>query len=130
MAQKVTVNNLADAINDILEEYQGQIYENLDEITQAIGKKGVEALKASTKETFNGKKYASGWGMTVEKNRLYTTVIIHNKKQPGLAHLLENGHVKANGTGRYGFWEGKEHILPVEQKLVSEYESEVAQNLS
>lgn len=129
MAKKVTVDNLQSAIDDILNEYAGQVYENLDEITQRIGKKGVEALKNTSKDTFDGKKYASGWAMTVEKHRLYTTVIIHNKKQAGLAHLLENGHVKANGTGRYGFWDGKEHILPVEENLVSEYESEVTANL-
>lgn len=129
MAQKVTVDNLTAAINKILEDYQGEIYENLDQITRQIGQKGVEALKNSSKSTFNGKKYASGWAMTTEKNRLYTTVIIYNKKQAGLAHLLENGHVKANGTGRYGQWDGKQHILPVEEQLVDEFESEVAQSL-
>lgn len=129
MAKKVTVNNLQDAIKDILDEYSDQIYENLDEITQRIGKKGVEAVKNSSKEAFNGKVYASGWGMTVEKNRLYTSVIIHNKKQAGLAHLLEHGHVKANGTGRYGQWSGVEHLLPVEEKLVDEFESEVVSKL-
>ncbi len=129
MAKKVTIDTLADAVNEILAEYSDNIYENLDEITQRIGKKGVEAVKSASQNTFGGKNYASGWGMTVEKNRLYTTVIIHNKKQAGLAHLLENGHVKANGTGRYGFWEGREHILPVEEKLVDEYESEVVQSL-
>lgn len=126
---KVTVDNLRSAIDEILEDYAGDIYENLDEITQRIGKKGVEALKNTSKENFAGKKYASGWGMTVEKNRLYTSIIIHNKKQAGLTHLLENGHVKANGSGRYGFWEGIEHILPVEEELVYEYESEVSQSL-
>ena len=129
MAKKVTIDNLQDAINSILEEYQGQIYENLDKITKQIGQKGVSALKNSSKAAFNGKKYASGWAMFAEKNRLYTTVIIYNKKQAGLAHLLENGHVKANGTGRYGQWEGVTHILPVEEKLVAEYESGVIQNL-
>lgn len=129
MAKKVTVDNLQEAIDSILEEYEGEIYENLDEITQRIGKKGVEALKNTSKETFSGKRYASGWAMVSEKNRLYTTVTIYNKNQPGLAHLLENGHVKANGTGRYGQWDGIEHIYPVEEKLVDEYESEVSQNL-
>lgn len=129
MAKKVTVDNLQDAIKDILDEYSDQIYENLDEITQRIGKKGVEAVRNSSKEAFNGKVYASGWGMTVEKNRLYTSVIIHNKKQAGLAHLLEHGHVKANGTGRYGQWDGVEHLLPVEEKLIDEYESEVVSKL-
>lgn len=129
MAKKVTVNNLQDAIKDILDEYSDQVYENLEEITQRIGKKGVEAVRNSSKEAFNGKVYASGWGMTVEKNRLYTSVIIHNKKQAGLAHLLEHGHVKANGTGRYGQWDGVEHLLPVEEKLVDEFESEVVSKL-
>lgn len=129
MAKKVTVDNLQDAIASILDDYEGEIYENLDEITNKIGKKGVEALKNTSKETFSGKAYASGWAMVSEKNRLYTTVTIYNKKQPGLAHLLENGHVKANGTGRYGQWDGKEHIYPVEEQLIDEYESEVMQNL-
>ncbi len=129
MAKKVTVDNLQEAINDILDEYQDKVYENLDEITQRIGKKGVEAVKNSSKDTFDGKKYASGWAMQAEKNRLYTTVVIYNKKQAGLAHLLENGHVKANGTGRYGQWDGRSHIAPVEEKLIEEYESEVANNL-
>ena len=129
MAKKITVDNLQAAINDILEEYQGQVYENLDQITKSIGRKGVQAVKNTSKSTFDGTKYAKGWTMTAQKNRLYTTVIIYNKKQAGLAHLLENGHVKANGTGRYGMWEGRKHIEPVEKALVSEYESEVGQNL-
>lgn len=129
MGKKVTIDNLQSAIDEILDDYEGHIYENLDQITKQVGQKGVEALKNSSKEAFDGKKYASGWAMEQEKNRLYTTVTIYNKKQAGLAHLLENGHVKANGTGRYGFYEGKKHILPVEEKLVEEYESEVVNSL-
>lgn len=129
MAKKVTLDNLPDAINEILSEYAGDVYDNLNVITKKIGQKGAEAVKNSAKQDFKGKKYYKGWGVTQYKGRLYTTVVIHNKKQPGLAHLLENGHVKANGTGRYGFYEGIKHILPVEQKLVAEYESEVINNL-
>lgn len=125
MGKKVTIENLNEAIADILEEYQGDIQSNISVITKRIGQKGAQALRNQTKATFNGKKYASGWGYTVEEKRLYTTVIIHNKKQAGLAHLLENGHVKANGTGRYGFYDGVEHIYPVEKELIASYESEV-----
>ena len=89
----------------------------------------MQALRNQTKATFEGKKYASGWTYTAFKERLYTTVVIHNKKQAGLAHLLENGHVKANGTGRYGQWEGRKHIEPVEKELVAQYEREVTQAL-
>ena len=129
MAKKVTLNNLNEAIKGILDEYADDIQGNLDVITQKIGQKGVQALRNQTKATFNGKTYASGWSSTVEKQRLYTAVTIHNKKQAGLAHLLENGHVKANGTGRYGSWSGISHIKPVEEQLIVEYEREVKQNL-
>ena len=137
MAQKVTVDNLPAAISKILDEYAGDVQKNIDIITKRIGQKGVQAVKNSTKENFEGKTYASGWTSITYKNRLSTTVVIYNKKQAGLAHLLEHGHVTANGTGRHAVHnstkgvlpDGKEHIKPVEEKLVAEYESEVLQKL-
>ena len=125
MAQKVTIDNLASVIDDILQDYAGDVQKNVDVIAKRIGQKGAQAWKNASKDTFDGDKYASGWGTTIEKNRLYTVVYIHNKKQAGLAHLLEHGHVKANGTGRYGFWDGRTHIAPVEQEVVTKFESEV-----
>ena len=129
MAKKVTIETLGTEINKILEEYAEDINGNLDVITKRIGQKGVQALKNSSKATFKGKKYASGWTTLVEKQRLYTTVTIYNRKQAGLGHLLENGHVKANGTGRYGIWNGRKHIAPVEEQLVAEYTKEVLSKL-
>ena len=125
MAKKVTIENLQSEIDKILQEYADDVQGNIDIISRRIGQKGAQAVKNAAKETFDGEKYAGGWGTTVEKNRLYTVVIIHNKKQAGLAHLLEHGHVKANGTGRYGYWDGRTHIAPVEQEIVANYEREV-----
>lgn len=130
MAKKVTIDNLGDAIKDILDEYAGEVNDNLAVITKKIGQKGAQALRNESKSKFDGSKYASGWTYSVDKQRLYTTVTIYNSKQPGLAHLLENGHVKANGTGRYGFWEGIQHIYPVEQELIASYEGEVINALN
>lgn len=129
MAKKVTVDNLAEAIQAILDEYGDDIDKNISEITRRVGQKGAQALRNESKNKFKGDKYANGWGYTVFKGRLYTTIVIHNKKQAGLAHLLEHGHVKANGTGRYGRWDGIEHIAPVEQELVADYEKEVVDAL-
>lgn len=129
MGKRVTIDNLQSAIDEILKEYADDLQANLDIVTKKIGQKGAQALKNQSKTTFNGNKYASGWGTTVEKQRLYTVVYIHNKKQAGLAHLLENGHVKANGTGRYGQWDGRKHIAPVEEQLVSEYTREVVNQI-
>lgn len=129
MAKKVTIDNLQSEINNIMQSYADDVQANIDVITKKIGQKGAQALRNESKSTFDGEKYAKGWGVTVEKTRLYTTVIIHNKKQAGLAHLLEHGHVKANGTGRYGRWDGRTHIAPIETQLIAQYEREVKAKL-
>lgn len=130
MAKKVTADNLAAELEKILEEYADDIQGNLDSITKKIGQKGALALRNQSKATFNGKKYASGWTAQTEKTRLYTVVTIYNRKQAGLAHLLEFGHVSANGTGR-GYQtekapvQGREHVAKVEKELILQYEREV-----
>lgn len=129
MAHKVTFENLQSEIDKILQEYADEVQTNLDVITRKIGQKGAQAVRNEAKSKFDGDKYAKGWGVTVEKSRLYTTVYIHNKKQAGLAHLLEHGHVKANGTGRYGYWDGRTHIAPIEKQLIAQYEREVKAKL-
>lgn len=122
MAKKVTLNNLDTAIEDILNEYGAEVQQNLGEIIQKTGRAGVKALKSESRKKFGTakkrqKKYADTWTMTTKKERIRTGVTIYNT-QPGLPHLLENGHVTRNGTGRtFGHVEGREHIKSVERKL-------------
>ena len=132
MAKKVTVDNLGTEIQKIMKEYQDDIQGNLDMITKKIGQKGAQALRNQSKSTFpkGSGEYAKGWKATVEKTRNYTVVTIHNKTYAGLAHLLEFGHVSANGTGRNYTTakapvKGKEHIGKVEKELIVQYEREV-----
>lgn len=134
MAKKLTVDNLQSEIDKILEDYADDVYENLDVITKKIGQKGAQAVRNTAKTKVKGTTYASGWTSTAYKNRLYTSVVIYNKKQAGLSHLLEHGHVSSNGVGRNYQTEdapvkAREHILPVEEKLVAEYEREVVSKL-
>lgn len=137
MAKKVTVDNLGTEIEKILAEYQGEVQDHLDVVTKKIGQKGAQALRNQSKSTFpvkaGGKTsgtYEKGWtSMASKPNRLYTVVTIYNKKRAGLAHLLEFGHVSANGTGRYERVPEHPHVAPVEQALVVEYEREVKANL-
>lgn len=128
-SKKVTLENLGKEIDKILEEYSGDIESNLDEITKKIGKKGAQALKNESLAAFpdskkHKKRYGQTWTSRAEKNRLYTTVTIYNS-QPGLPHLLEYGHASRNG-GRVS---GREHISPVEEQLIAEFEREVESKL-
>lgn len=131
MAKKVTLATLGDEIKNILDDYENEVVQNLDVVTKRIGQKGATALRNQSKAVYpKGDAYPKGWTATVEKSRLYTVVTIHNKRQAGLAHLLEFGHVVSNGTGRNYItdkapFKGREHIAPIEKELVYQYEKEV-----
>lgn len=121
MAKAITVDKLGDEIKKILDEYADEITQNIPEITERVGKVGAKALKNSSKASFNGNKYWKGWKATFTRERFGATVILHNAKLPGLAHLLEHGHAMVGG-GRVA---GKAHISPVEDKLINQYEKEI-----
>lgn len=125
MATKITIDNLDSTVKKILEEYEGEVDSNMAQITKRVGDAGVKALKNESKSTFDGNKYWKGWKATTEQNRLYTKVIIHNAKLPGLPHLLEFGHAKVGG----GRVKGRVHISKVESELIRAYESEVLRKL-
>lgn len=131
MANRTPVDKLADAISGILSQYENDVRDNLAEITTQIGKKGVQALRRASKDAMKSGtgEYARGWKAQVEKGRLGTTVVIFNE-HPGLPHLLEYGHVSRNGTGRtFGKVPGHEHIAPVADELVEQFQREVVAKL-
>lgn len=125
-SKKVTMEQLPGAIKEILEQYEGEINRFLPEITEEVGKTGVKALRTSAKQKFNGKKYAGGWRSVSERNRYGATVTIYNGRLPGLPHLLEHGHAKRGG----GRVDGRAHIEPVEEKLITEFEKKVEHDIT
>lgn len=131
MAGKTAIDKLNSAISNILAEYADEIGENVGEIAEAMGKKGVQALRQESKaklKTHTG-EYARGWKMQADRGRLTTTVTIYNDHY-SLPHLLEHGHVIRNGTGRvYGEVPGREHIAPIAEELVETFEREVISKL-
>lgn len=130
MAGKTPIDKLSEAISGILSEYEEDIQSNLGEVTAAIGKKGVQALKTSARKAVNGTgMYARGWKAQVNKTRTGTSAIIYNE-HPGLPHLLEHGHVTRNGTSRnMPPTPAHEHIAPVAEELVKTFESKVVSKL-
>ena len=134
MAKKVTLAGLEDAVNQILDAYGNEVAKNLEAITKDITRKGVQAIQAESAEKFGTtkkrtQKYSKTWTSKFESKKFYSTGIIYNK-QAGLPHLLENGHVTRNGTGRtFGRVQGREHIGKVEAELERLFEEEVRSKL-
>lgn len=115
-------NSILD-IKEILTDYSTDIQEAITEEAQSIAKKGVAELKiTSPKKTGS---YQKGWRVKTEKGKGYVNCTIHNATDYQLTHLLERPHVIKNQYGEWGTTKPKEHIAPVEQKYVKEYQSNV-----
>ena len=134
MAAKTPIDKLGAAISEILEDYTDQVNDSVGEIAEKLAKKGQQTLRNVSKAKFKGGtgKYAKGWSVETTGKRhrqLEKSSVIYNK-HPGLPHLLEYGHVTRNGTNRvYGKVSGREHIAPVEEKLVESFMKEVMAKL-
>lgn len=119
-SQKTTADKLSIAVAKILDEYEGDVRKNLDEVTKKIGKAGVKAIKDASSIFGGTGKYKKSWTSKTEATPYGAEVTIYSRL-PGLPHLLENGHAKRNG----GRVPGRVHIAPVEKQLVEEYQKAV-----
>lgn len=132
VARKTPIDQLSKAITDILNEYAGEVGENLGKITEEMGKKGKQALRRESKvklKTHTG-DYARGWQVKIDKGRLKTTATIYNDHY-SLPHLLEYSHDVKNRKGGpvIGQTAPHPHIAPVEKELVEAFEREVLSKL-
>ena len=123
----IPVDKLQASIDKVLKEYGDDVQGNIDTITKQFVKKGANAVKsAASSNGWGGHTgYDIGWTSQTETKRLSSQGVIFNKKAPGLAHLLENGHALRNGGRSRAF----PHIAPVEEKLVEEFYKAVEQSI-
>ena len=125
----IRAENLGEEIKKILNEYGEDLAKDIDEVAQKVSQKGRSAVRNEAIAKFNSRKeihrYARGWQVNADVNRLYISYEIYNKSQPTLTHLLENGHEMrgwAEGKPRFP---GRPHIDPVAEELSEEFEKEV-----
>lgn len=103
--------NLSDQMTEILNEIRSGTEEALEAGLKSVQKSAPAKLKNRSPKKSG--EYASGWrAKKLDKK----TVVIYNAKQPGLTHLLENGHMIVNKKGSYGRYNGVKHIEPVDQE--------------
>lgn len=101
----INIDDLADAVIDALETYSEEITENIKaEVTKA-GNYAKEIVKAASPELTGD--YKKGWTVkTAYDGQNDRRVIIHNRTDYQLTHLLEYGFVGRDGKRV----EGQAHI--------------------
>lgn len=134
MARKTKIPEFATVIGKILADYQDGVVLSVEEATKKVGQAGVRELKNTSRDIFGEsdreKVYARGWGVELRTTRVGSQAIIWNKTNPGLVHLLENGHAVRRGGRTVGQYAGKAHVYDVNQKIQEEYIREVASAIS
>ena len=120
MTSRVSIGDMASAINKQLEEYATLTTEGVKSAVSKAGNTVRSEIKANAPSRTGA--YAKSWSVkkTAESsNSLQVTV--HSRNRYQLAHLLEFGHAKRNG-GRVA---AQPHIAAAEEKGVTELEQEI-----
>lgn len=88
---KADAGNLADVIMKELREYRELKNEEMEEIAKEVAAEGRKKLKATSPRGSGSRKghYADGWSVkAVKSGNGKFSFTIHNRKKPGLTHLL------------------------------------------
>lgn len=111
-------------MKEILDEVNKEVKEAAENGIKKVSKESVSKLRnTSPKKTGS---YAKGW--TVKKEG-EMDVVVHNRTDYQLTHLLENGHVVRNKKGTYGRTSGTKHIKPVEDWAVDALPEEIMREI-
>lgn len=123
-SDRVTIDNMAAAIMEGLNEYADLATDNLKAAVKKAGTTARKEIQANAPSDTGA--YAKSWSVKNTKETSNTLeVTVYSKNRYQLAHLLEFGHAKRGG-GRVN---GKSHIAPAEEKAVSELEQEITRKL-
>lgn len=120
---RVTPDKLGKALVDIIEQYEGDIVNCMNDVVRDAGRKTAAAVRTNARNVVKGPKYPSSWTFTVQ-GRVNPKAIIYSKV-PGLPHLIEHGHATRKG----GRTKAKPHIAPAEKVAVEEFVREMQKRM-
>ena len=113
-------------MTELLDEVNKDVENSAKTNIQRVAKESVQKLKNTSPVRPGGGSYARGWGV---KRQGDMDVIVHNRTDYQLTHLLENGHVIRNKKGTYGRARGIKHIAPVEEWAVDELPRRIIEDI-
>ena len=103
---------MSNSVEVLLDRALTEVSKEEDEILFKCMSKAMRKAKRdviNNSPTLSG-EYKRGWTIRTKRLKYGFDGVIYNKDKPGLTHLLNNGHQKANQYGSYGRKEGDNHI--------------------
>jgi len=116
-AQRVGVSGFSDAVESTLDMYCKEIEKSVPNVVEQAAKKCLQSIRVHVAlEGIRDKTYSKSWKATCElKSAFYTSYRVWSPTHYRIAHLLEHGHAKANGTG---VTKARPHLSPAEAESI------------
>lgn len=123
--KKVTVDQMADAVMEIMEDIKDV---GADEIKKGVKKAGKDiATELHSTAPVKTGKYAKSWKSAVQKEDADSIEVeVYSPSRYMLAHLLEHGHAKRGG----GRVRAIPHIEPATNNAMNKLEAELQRSIT
>ena len=123
--QRVTVDQMADAIMDGLLEYAELATDTMKDCVKKAGNTVKKETQANA--PVKSGRYKKSWAVKRQKETSTTLeMVVHSRNRYQLTHLLEKGHAKRGG----GRVKAMPHIGPAEEKGIRMLEDSIRKGLS
>ena len=124
MADRVSIDGMADAIMRELTEYADLAAEDMKKAAKRAGDSVKKDIQANAPKDTGA--YAKSWAVKkVKETSESIGLVVHSRNKYQLAHLLEFGHAKRGG-GRVS---ARPHIAPAEAGLDETFVREIEKAL-
>lgn len=123
--QRMTVDQMADAIMDGLLEYAELATDTMKDCVKKAG--NTVKKEAQANAPVKSGRYKKSWAVKRQKETSTTLeMVVHSRNRYQLTHLLEKGHAKRGG----GRVKAIPHIGPAEEKGIRMLEDGIRRGLS
>ena len=117
MSRTVSIDEMADAINEGLKEYATLASTEVKKAVRKSAKTVKDQISANAPSRTGA--YKGSWVATKQSESSQSLqMVVHSKSRYQLAHLLEKGHAKRGGRVA-----GRPHIAPAEQAGIEQLQS-------